>query len=120
GTSSTMWIADLSDSHIAKIPRENSNDSNPMWIGNKIYFLSDRKGPVTLFVYDPATKEVSQLVENVGMDIKSASAGPGAIVYEQLGALHLFHLDSGKTQALDVRVAGDSPSVRPHFVKVAK
>jgi len=120
GTTSPIWIAELSDSQITKIPRDNSNDFNPMWVGNKIYFLSDRKGPVTLFVYDPATKEVSQLIENRGLDIKSASAGPGAIVYEQLGALHLFDLDSGKTQALEVRVAGDFPAVRPHFAKVAK
>jgi tricorn protease len=120
GTSSPIWIANLTDSRITKIPRDNSNDSQPMWVGNKIYFLSDRKGPVTLFVYDTSTKEVSQLLENRGLDIKSASVGPGAIVYEQFGALHLFHLDSGKTQALEVRLAGDSPAVRPHFVKVAK
>jgi tricorn protease len=120
GTTSPVWVADLSDSHITKIPRDNSNDFNPMWVGNKIYFLSDRKGPITLFVYDPSTKEVSQLIENRGLDIKSASAGPGAIVYEQFGALHLFDLDSGKTQSLDVRVAGDFSAVRPHFIKVAK
>jgi tricorn protease len=120
GTTSPIWIADLGDSHITKIPRDNSNDSNPMWVANKIYFLSDRQGPVTLFVYDPTTKEVSPILENRGGDIKSASAGPGAIVYEQLGALHLFDLDSGKTQALEVRVAGDFPAARPHFVKVAR
>jgi tricorn protease len=120
GTTSPIWIADLSDSHMTKIPRDNSNDSHPMWVGNKIYFLSDRKGPVTLFVYDPATKEVSQLLENHGGEIKSASAGPGAIVYEQLGALHLFHLDSGKAEALEVRIAGDFPTVRPRFIKAAK
>ncbi len=120
GTTSPIWIADLSDSQIIKIPRDNSNDSNPMWVRNKIYFLSDRQGSVTLFVYDPATKEVSQLIENRGMDIKSASAGPDAIVYERFGALCLFDLDSGKTRALNVRVAGDFPAVRPHFAKVAK
>jgi tricorn protease len=120
GTTSPIWIADLSDSHITKIPRKNSNDFNPMWVGNKIYFLSDRNGPATLFAYDLTTKEVSQLIENRGLDIKSASAGPGAIVYEQFGALHLFDLDSGKTQALDVRVAGDFTAVRLHFIKVAR
>jgi tricorn protease len=120
GTTSPIWIADLSDSHITKIPRDNSNDFKPMWVGNKIYFLSDRKGPVTLFVYDPSSKEVSQLIENRGLDIKSASAGPGAIVYEQFGVLHLFDLESGKTQSLDVGVAGDFSAVRPHFSKVAK
>ncbi|HKA06253.1 MAG TPA: protease, partial [Gemmataceae bacterium] len=120
GTTSPIWIADLHDSHITKIPRDNSNDSNPMWVGNQIYFLSDRNGPTTLFVYDPASKEVSQLIENRDLDIKSAAAGPGAIVYEQFGSLHLFDLDGGKSRPLDVRVAGDFTAVRPHFRKVAK
>src|SRR5438132_2052665 len=120
GTTSPIWIADLADSHIEKIPRKNSNDFNPMWVGTKIYFLSDRNGPVTLFVFDPASKEVNQLIENHGLDIKSASADARAIVYEQFGALHLFDLESGKAGPLDIRVAGDFTAVRPHFVKVSK
>jgi tricorn protease len=120
GTASPIWIADLADSHIEKVPRDKSNDCNPMWIGNKVYFLSDRNGPFTLFLYDPATKEVSLVLENKGLDIKSASAGPDAIVYEQFGALHLFDLNAGKTQPLSIRVAGDLVSIRPHFEKVGK
>ena len=85
GQTKPIWIANLQDSSIsAKIPRENSNDFNPMWIGNSIYFLSDRNGPVALFRYDLADKQVKQLVQNDGFDLKAASAGPGAIVYETI------------------------------------
>jgi tricorn protease len=38
GQTSPIWIIDLSDLKVEKIPRENSNDSNPMWVGDKIYF----------------------------------------------------------------------------------
>jgi tricorn protease len=120
GTTSPVWIADLADSRVTRIPRDNSNDSNPMWVGNKVYFLSDRNGPTTLFVYHPDAREVNQVIDNRGAEIKSASAGPGAIVYEQLGSLHLFDLDTGKSRPLDVRVAGDFHAVRPHFIKVAR
>ncbi|HEV2350555.1 MAG TPA: PDZ domain-containing protein [Terriglobia bacterium] len=120
GLTAPIWIANLSDSSIVKIPRENSNDTNPMWIGDKIYFLSDRNGPVTLFAYDTKTQKVNELVKNDGLDIKSASAGPGAIVYEQFGSLHLFDLHSGKEKSINVTVAGDMPQVRPHFEKVEK
>jgi len=120
GHAASIWIADLADSSIVKVPRENSNDFNPMWIGDKIYFLSDRNGPVTLFAYDTRTREVKELLKNDGFDFKSASAGPGAIVYERLGSLHLYDLASGKTKRIEVRVAGDMPQVTPHFEKVEK
>jgi len=94
GLASPIWIVNLADSSIVKIPRENSNDFNPMWIGDKIYFLSDRNGPVTLFVYDTNTKAVTEVLKNDGFDFKSASAAPGAVVYEQLGSLHWFDLAS--------------------------
>jgi tricorn protease len=119
GQTTPVWIASLADSSIEKLPRENSKDSNPMWIGSKIYFLSDRNGPTSLFAYDTATKKVGQLIENGGLDIKSASAGPGVIAYEQFGTIHLFDIKSGKEQKLNVRVEGDIPSVRPRFEKVA-
>jgi tricorn protease len=119
GQTKPIWIVNLADSSIVdRIPRENSNDFNPMWVGNKIYFLSDRNGPVSMFAYDLGSKQVSEVVKNEGLDFKSASAGPGAIVIEQFGALLLFDLESGKTHRVNVRVAADLPEVRPHFVKV--
>ena len=119
GQTRHIWIVNLADSSIAdKVPRENSNDFNPMWVGNQVYFLSDRNGPVSLFAYDTSTRKVSEVAHNHGLDFKSASAGPGGIVYEQFGSLRLLDLESGKTREINVRVAGDFPEVRPHFEKL--
>jgi tricorn protease len=120
GQTTPIWIAKLSDSNVEKLPRDNSNDSNPMWVGDKIYFLSDRNGSVSLFAYDTNAKKVTQLVRNEGLDIKSANAGPGGIVYEQFGSLHLYDLASGKERKLNITVSGDIPGVRPRYVKVAR
>jgi tricorn protease len=121
GQTTPIWLARLSDSSIEKLPRENSNDSNPMWVGDKIYFLSDRNGgSVSLFVYDTTSKKVTQLVKNDGLDIKSADSGPGGIVYEQFGSLHLYDFGSGKERKLNITVSGDLPGVRPRYVKVAR
>ena len=118
GRATPIWIARLSDSSIEKIPRKDSNDYNPMWAGGRIYFLSDRNGPVSLFSYDPASKRVEQEVPNDGLDFKSASAGPGAIVYEQFGSLHLFDLQTRKTRKVEIRLAADLPEVRSRWEKV--
>jgi len=120
GQTRKIWIANLADSTIVRVPRENSNDFNPMWIGDRIYFLSDREGPVTLFYYDTKARKVTRAVENHGLDFKSASAGPGAIVYEQFGSLHLYDLKTGQASEVRVTLAGDLPEVRPHYVNVSK
>lgn len=119
GKTARIWIAQLADSSVTPLPRENSNDCNPLWIGDKVYFLSDRAGATTLFAYDVKTRAVTQVVKNEGFDLKSASAGPGAIVYEQFGALHLFDLASGQTRAVAVRIAAELPQVRRRFEKIA-
>ncbi len=119
GLTSAVWIADLSDSSISTVPREDSNDFNPMWMGDTVYFLSDRNGPVTLFAFDIGTSEVREILPNSGLDIKSASAGPDVIIFEQFGELHLFHPDTSTVEKLEVKVAGDLPSTRPRFEKVA-
>ena len=118
GMATSILIADLSDSSIEKVPRTDSNDFNPMWVGDKVYFLSDRQGPATIFSYDTATKKVTQALPNQGPDIKSAAAGPDAIVYEQFGSLNLYDLKSGKTKKVEVTINGDIASVRPKFEKI--
>ncbi len=52
GQTARIWLARLSDSTSRRCPRTNSNDFNPMWAGDRVFFLSDRNGPVTLFSYD--------------------------------------------------------------------
>ena len=119
GQTQPIWIAKLADSTIQKVPRENSNDKCPMWVGDKVYFLSDRNGAVvSLFAYDTGTKKVEQVIENKGLDIKYASAGGGAIVYEQFGAIYTVDAGSKSAKKVDIRVAGDFPGVRPRYEKV--
>ena len=67
-----------------------------MWAGDRVYFLSDRNGPVTLFYYDVKTKAVHEAIPNQGLDLKSASLGPDAIVYEQFGGISLYDLKTGQ------------------------
>jgi len=118
GMASQIWVANLSDSSVEKLPRENSNDFNPMYIGDKVYFLSDRSGPITLYSYDTRAKKVSQLIANNGLDIKSASAASDAIAYEQFGTVHIYDLKSGKDRPVNITVNGDMPALRAKFEKV--
>jgi tricorn protease len=120
GDTTPIWLANLSNSKVEKVPRNNSNDYNPMWIGDKVYFLSDRNGPVTLFSYDSRSRQVKEEVKNTGLDFKSAGAGPDGIVIEQFGGLLLFDLKTGKAKPVPVKIAGDLPEVRERMVNVSR
>jgi tricorn protease len=121
GCQSPLFIATLADSSITKIPWEGSTDHCPMWIGNKVYFLSDRDNRfMTLYSYDVGTKEVKKEIDNPGSDILSASAGPEGIAYERLGSLHLFNVQTKSSLPIDVRVTADFPNTRPRYEKVAR
>lgn len=120
GQTQPIWIAKLADSTIEKVPRQNSNDKCPMWIGDKVYFLSDRNNSiVSLFSFDTKSKRVEQVVENKGLDIKYASAAQnGAIVYEQFGTIYTLDTNSKNPKKVNIRVAGDFPGVRARYEKV--
>jgi tricorn protease len=118
GQTTPIWLVNIKTLDIEKIPRENSNDSHPVWSGSTVYFLSDRNGPVSLFSYDTGTKQVEQVVPNPGFDLKSVSAGPGALVYEQFGSLHLYDLSTHQEHAVSVTIHGDLPQLTPHLAGV--
>lgn len=112
GQTTPIWIAQLSDSKWKAVPRKNTNDDYPMWIGDSIYYLSDPTGTVGLFRYDNATGKVTTEIPGAGFDIKSASAGSGAIVYEKLGSINLFDLKSRQSTRVPITIRSDFPEVR--------
>ena len=120
GTSSAIWIAKLADSSIERIPREDSLDANPMWSGDTIYFRSDRNGLPSLFAYDTKSKAVTEIVPAKVLPIRSAAAGPGGIVFEQFGSLHIYDFAAQTEHRVDIRITSDLDDTRPHFENVAK
>ena len=119
GRTQPVRIMELASYSVEKLPWKNSNDRNAMWIGNTVYFLSDRNGTTNLFSYDVGTKAVKQLTHHDEFDIMNASAGADAIAYEQAGYVHLFDVKTGQSRQLAIDVVGDFPWARPQFKHVA-
>ena len=121
GTIASIWIYTLADHSVIKIPQPQTgcNDSYPMWIGDKIYFVSDRNGEFNLFSFDLNTSDVKQLTDYSDFPILNASAGSGTIVFEQEGYLHSFDIKSASARKLTVAIAADLLELRPRFVKGA-
>ncbi|MDP4280900.1 MAG: PDZ domain-containing protein [Bacteroidota bacterium] len=122
GRISFIWICDLSSLGVEKIPQPQSgcNDWRPMWIGDKVYFLSDRNGEFNLFSYNITSKEVRQLTHFTDFPINSAGCDGEKIIFEQAGYLHLYDLASNTSKQLHIHVPADLPNIRPRYVSAAK
>ncbi len=119
GQTTPIWIVNLKTLDLVKVPRENSNDSSPVWVGDSVYFLSDRNGPISLFRYDTGSKQVSSVVENKSYDLKSVQAGPGGLVYEQFGSVHLVDTANGNADhVIPIQVHGELANLAPHLVSI--
>ncbi|NIO83689.1 MAG: peptidase S41, partial [Candidatus Aminicenantes bacterium] len=119
GTVSTIILYTFSDHSVVKVPQPEGrcNDIDPMWIGDKIYFLSDRNGEFNLFYYDIKSKEIKQLTNFSDFPILDASAGEDKIIFEQAGHVHIFDLLNSQSKKLTIGVATDLLELRPRYVK---
>ncbi len=121
GMISVIWIYTFADHNTIKIPQPSGgcNDVNPMWIGNNIYFRSDRNGEFNLFSYNTGTKKVEQLTSFADFPILNASAGNGTIAFEQAGYIHTYVPGETNSKRIKIGIAADLQELRPRFVKGA-
>src|ERR1700689_162188 len=118
GQTTPVWLINMKTLDLEKVPRENSNDSSPVWLGSTVYFLSDRNGSVSLFEYDTKTKQVQQVLENHGLDLKSVSSGSGGLVCEQFGSLHFHEPATRQDHTISVSIHGELAALAPHLAAV--
>jgi tricorn protease len=118
GQASTIWITTLGSLDSVEVPHEAAADLSPVWAGGKLYFLSGRGGPISIYSYDPATRAVVEVYRNTGPDIRSLSSDGTSLVFDRLG--ELFTLEpGGQPKLVSVEAVGDMPDVRPRILNVA-
>jgi len=111
GTTPPIWIFDFDSREVEEIPHERVNDTYPMWVGDTVYFLSDRDGLVNLYAYGP-DGDVRRLTDQQVWDIDTAEDGPGVIAYEAGGRVHLYDIAAGAARALEIDLAFDAPQAQ--------
>ncbi|CAN5558699.1 S41 family peptidase [soil metagenome] len=119
GTISNIQLFSFADNSIVKIPQPagGCNDTEPSWMGDDVYFMSDRNGEFNLFSYSVTSKQLKQLTDYKDFPIANIAAADGKIILEQAGYLHIYEVASGKTNKLKVGIATDLLELRPRFVK---
>jgi tricorn protease len=118
GMAGTVWITTLPGLDSVEVPHETSADFSAVWLGGKVYFLSGRKGPISVFGYDPATKAVSEVYHNTGPDIRSLATDGQSLIFDRLGELYTL-TPGAEPQMVSVDVTGDMPDVRERIKSVS-
>jgi tricorn protease len=113
GSAAPLWIADLTTGALEKLSNKNYNDRGPVWLGDKIYFTSDRTGIFNLFEYHVKTKEIWQLTTFDGQGVRAASVTAGAACFVQNGGIHILDLATGLDKTIDVTVTPDTSELGP-------
>ncbi len=120
GTTPSIWIIGANGQDVEKIPHPRANETNPMWLGDTVYFLSDRDNvAVNLFSYDTSSKAITQRTHEMQWDIKSADAFGDTIVYEAGGRLKTLDTRTNAITEVRVRINPDSPQLRPAWKNAA-
>ncbi len=122
GTISRIWLFSFGDHAVKMIPQPEGgcNDSDPVWLGNKVYFRSDRNGEFNLFSFDVSSGAVAQLTTFKDFPIISLSGQNNKIAFEQSGYLHTYDIPSSSANKITIGIAADLLELRPRFMKGAQ
>ncbi|MFP4227721.1 MAG: PDZ domain-containing protein [Salinivenus sp.] len=118
GQAQPIRILDLETMDLEKVPWDGERHKNPVWLGDTIYFLSERDRAMNVWAYDTAADSLWQVTSHDTYDVKGIAAGDGTVVYEQAGYLHRYDPATESTQKLSINVRGDLPWTRPDWKDV--
>lgn len=119
GQADEVWIYDLTTKNVEAITSNPAQDFIPMWVGDKIYFVSDRDRTANLFEYDLKTRTEKKVTNYSEFDVKFPSSGVGGVVYENGGFLYVLDPATNQSRKITVSIASDMAASRPVYVRVA-
>jgi len=115
GRAQDVWVYDLAQDTGTQLTHFDGTDSHPMWLGDQIYFTSDRTGTLNLFAVDPNGGEERQITDFTDYDVLFPARGAGGIIFEKGGYLWVMDQDSEAIRKLTIELADDRPWQRPKW-----
>ncbi len=119
GRAQDVWIYDLAANTAEQISDDPATDNQPVWVGETIYFTSDRDWKLNLYAYDPATGDTRRVTAHEEFDVLWPSGGPSSVVYENGGYIYRYDPSTDTSARLPIRVGGDLPFTRPSVQNVS-
>jgi len=119
GQAMPIWIVSMEDLSLLRTPQlTGERHLDPVWLNNKVYYLSERDYASNIWSFDPSSLMEEQLTFHKKFDVKSLDAGAGKLIYEQGGYLHILDPADKSTRQLTINVRGDMNFARPRWEQV--
>ena len=118
GTQGRVCFFDFQDNKYWEVPSNREQSYWPMFVGNKVYYISDRNSSdLNIYSYDTNKKSIAQLTTFDDGDIKNASSDSKTIVFERNASLYAFDIESGQTKPILVKIPTDDIMARSRYRK---
>ena len=119
GMADDIWIYDPEAQTVVNITENPAQDIFPMWIGDEIFFISDRDMTMNFFAYNTKTGETEKVTDFKDYDVKFPSSNGNTIVFEKGGLLYSLDPKTRTTKQIPVSISSDNIYARPQSKNVA-
>ncbi len=117
GMADEVWVYD--GKKVEKITDNPAQDIFPMWVGDEIYFVSDRDMTMNVFVYNTKTKATSKVTHFDDFDVKFPSTNGKLVIFEKGGFLYKLDPATKKAEQIHISLTSDLVYSRPELKKVS-
>ena len=109
GQYTDIWQYDFTARTFTPLTDYVGKNAYPMWIGNRMYFVSDRgkNGIANFYVYDFATKKVEAVTDFADFDVQMPETDGTSIVFTRAGQLYVLDTATNKTRRVEVEMPSD-------------
>lgn len=115
GTQGRIAFWDFAKKTYWEAPSGKENSYWPMWIGDKVFYITDKNRDLNLWSYDTGSKRQTQVTQFNDGDIKNPQSDDRRIVFERNGELVVFDTQTGQSETPQVFIASDINPARPRY-----
>jgi tricorn protease len=120
GQANRLYIFDLKSYDAKAITEGPRATRDAIWLGDTIYFNSDRDGHFNLYAYNVANGKTNQVTQSKQWDVRWPSSDhKNRIIYEMDGELQILDTRSGKAAPISITVPDDGLARRPSRISAA-
>lgn len=122
GMNPDIWLFNLENFEAKNITQDDAANTQPMWHGHVLYFLSDRdkNKRANIWAYDTKKDKMRQVTFFEEFDVHFPSIGPSDIVFENGGGLYLLDLATDKYREVSIQVMTDRATLKPRLENVSR